>query len=198
MIIIAYFFLICPGEYMVSNQRAPRSASKTLTSVADVASLRWGSQPRRMATGKIENKASGDPLLFPKVGLLWRVLHLRSHGDPSSTPLYRVMTPVGSRKKITSTMISKTLKTAIGFYGPNLGFKAKDVSARSLRTSGAMELLWSGLDINIIKLIGRWCSNEMLRYLHVQEGPLMTSFSRIMLTHGNYSFLPHQEEVLCF
>ena len=104
----------------------------------------------------------------------------------------------GEVGKITPTIISKTLKTTVGFYEPNLGFESKDVSAHSLCTAGAMALICSGEDSDIIKLIGCWRSNKMFRYIHVQAEPLMRNFSRVMLTHGNYSILPHQEEVPCF
>ena len=64
-------------------------------------------------------------------------------------------------------MISKNLKSAVGVCGINLGFEAKDVSARSLRATGAMALLCPGSDSDIIKIIGHWQSDKMLRYLHV-------------------------------
>ena len=88
-------------------------------------------------------------------------------------------------------MISKTLKTPVGFCGPNLRFEVKNVYARSLRAAGAVDILYSGVDSKIINLIGRWRSNKMLRYLHVQVEPLMRKFSQIMLMHGHYPFLPH-------
>ena len=95
-------------------------------------------------------------------------------------------------------MILKTLKTSIYFCRPKLVFEAKDVSALSLCADGDMALLLSGVDINTIKPIGLWTSNEILKYLHVQADPLMRNFSRTMLTHGKHYFLPHQEEVPCF
>ena len=88
-------------------------------------------------------------------------------------------------------MISKNLKTTVGLYGPNLGFEAKYVYTCYLCSTGAMDLLCSGINNGIIKMIGRWRSEEMLRYFHVQAEPLMSNFSRIMLTHGNYYFLLH-------
>ena len=89
--------------------------------------------------------------------------------------------------------ISKTPNTAVGFCGPNLVFESKDVSARSLLTTCAMALLYSGVDRNIIKMIGRWRKDEMLRYLQVQAEPLMRNFYWIMLINGNDSFLLQQE-----
>ena len=88
------------------------------------------------------------------------------------------MTPKGSWKQVTPTMITKLLKGAVSLSGENLGFLPKDVSARSLRAGGALALLCSSIDTDIIRLIGRWRSDEMLRYLHLQAEPLMQRFSK--------------------
>ena len=61
-----------------------------------------------------------------------------------------------------------------------------------------MVLLCPDVDSNIIKLIGCWRRDEMLRYLHVQAESLIRNFYQLMVTHGNYSFLLHQEDVPCF
>ena len=61
-----------------------------------------------------------------------------------------------------------------------------------------MDLLCLGFGINIIKLIGLWISNDIIRYLHIQAEPLMSNFSQIMLMHVNYYFLTHQEEMNFF
>jgi hypothetical protein len=46
-------------------------------------------------------------------------------------------------------------------------------------------------------LVGRWCSDEMLRYLHVQAEPTMRGFSARMLQHGSFVLLPNND-VPCF
>ena len=56
-------------------------------------------------------------------------------------------------------MIYKTLKTDVIFCGPNLAFKAKDVSNHSLCAAGAMAIICSGIESDIIKMIGRCCIN---------------------------------------
>ena len=88
------------------------------------------------------------------------------------------MTLKGSWKNVTPTKITKVLKGVVSLSRENLGFLPKDVSARSLRVSGAMALLCSGIDTDIIRLIDRWRSDEMLRYLHLQTEPLMWGFSK--------------------
>ena len=56
-----------------------------------------------------------------------------------------------------------------------------------------MALLCSGIDHYIISLIGRWRSDEMMRYLHVQAEPIMRNFSKLMISRGNYKLLPHTD-----
>ena len=107
------------------------------------------------------------------------------------------MTPTGRWKNITPTMINKTPKSAVKFCGPNLVFEAKDVSDLLLRSTGSMALLCAGVNSNIIKLIGRWRSDDILCYLYVQVEPIMRDFSKLMITHGNNSFMS-QQEAPCF
>ena len=81
--------------------------------------------------------------------------------------------------------------------GPALGFLPTDISARSLRASGAMALLCAQVDSDVIRLLGRWRSDEMLRYLHIQAEPVMRDFASRMLTHGNFVLTPNQD-VPCY
>ena len=91
-------------------------------------------------------------------------------------------------------MITAHLKATVKFFtGTHMGFMHQDVSARSLRAAGAMALLYSGVDNDIISLIGRWRSDEMLRYLQVQSEPIMRNVSKLIISHVNYNLLPHNE-----
>ena len=65
-------------------------------------------------------------------------------------------------------------------------FSARDISARSTRAGGAMAMLCGGIDSDRIRLIGRWRSDEMYRYLHVQCQPIMAGVATIMLRGGDY------------
>ena len=112
---------------------------------------------------------------------------------PVSTPLSRVMMPNGGWKHITPQIISMILTTAINFFRTDLVFEAKDVSTRFLCGAGTMDPLCTGININIINLIGRCCNNEMLHYLNVQAETIIRSFPSLMLSDGTYSFVPHQE-----
>jgi hypothetical protein len=57
-----------------------------------------------------------------------------------------------------------------------------------------MALLCAHVDTDTIQLLGRWRSDEMLRYLHIQAAPIMTRFSRLMVSSdANYDLIPGQE-----
>ena len=94
-------------------------------------------------------------------------------------------------------MITAHIKATVKlFAGIHVGFTHKDVSARSLQASGAMALLCYGVYNDIISLIGRWRSDKMIRYLHVQAEPIMRNFSELMISHSNYNLLPHNEVLI--
>ena len=95
---------------------------------------------------------------------------------------------------MTPPKITDHLKTTVKlFAGTPLEFTHQDASARSLRAAGAMALLCSGVYHDIISLIGRWRSDKMIRYLHVQAEPIMRNFSKLKISHGNYNLLPHTD-----
>ena len=87
--------------------------------------------------------------------------------------------------------ITRTIQQAVKSIVINLGFLPSDVTARSLRAAGANALLLADVDPNIIRLIGRWKSDEMLRYLHVQAAPLMEQYAKKILHGGVYTLLPN-------
>jgi hypothetical protein len=53
-----------------------------------------------------------------------------------------------------------------------------------------MALLCGRIDHNTIHMLGRWHSDDMVRYLHLQAKPLMRQFTPAMSITGSYSFLP--------
>jgi hypothetical protein len=113
---------------------------------------------------------------------------LRNHNAPPTTPLASVW---NSRRKsfqpIKAVDITTALRTACKVLGPQYGFNDKDISARSLCAAGAMALLCAQVDSDIIQLLGRWRSDEMLRYLTVQAAPVMRDFSSRMLQDGAFT-----------
>ena len=53
-----------------------------------------------------------------------------------------------------------------------------------------MALLCGKIDTDIIKLVGRWRSDSIFRYLHSQALPVIGNLAKTMLTHGKFTLLP--------
>ena len=68
-----------------------------------------------------------------------------------------------------------------------MGFGPNKISARALRAGGAMALLCANVDKHTIQLLGRWKSDKVLRYIHLQAYPQMSTFARLMITHGRFT-----------
>ena len=210
MIIIAFFFLLRPGEYtdsasdttpftlgdvqmFIADRRLDLAADSDATILqARSASLTFTTQKNGVENEVIRLGLSGHNYLCLVRAVGRRVCHLRSHGAPPSTPLARVYTGPGGRTSgIKPSHITNTLRTAVSIIGADLGFLPSEVSARSLRAAGAMALLVADVDTDIIQILGRWRSDEMFRYLHLTAEPIMRDFARKMLA-ADYTLTPHQ------
>ena len=149
--------------------------------------LRPSPSPKLLAIGHAQ---SGDQFLCPVKAIVCRVIYLRPNGAPPNTPLSRVY---NTNSRVTPKLITQTLRDSIQYLGAtNIGFFQKEVSAQSLHATGAQALLLGQVDTNIIQLIGRWKSDAMLRYVHVQAFPLMQDYASIMLKAGTYTLIPNQ------
>jgi hypothetical protein len=211
MVALAFFFLLRPGEYTgTKSETTPfrvqdvqlwigrQRLDITTASDADIASatfcsLTFTSQKNGVRGEVIGLGRSGDSQLCPVRSVTRRVLHLRQHNAPPETPLATYFN--GSKfVAVSPQAITTVLQQAVHVAGPSIGFLASDVSARSLRAGGAMALLCAHVDKDTIRLLGRWRSDEMLRYLHVQAAPIMEKFSRLMVSSdANYALIPGQD-----
>jgi hypothetical protein len=133
---------------------------------------------------------SGHPLWYPMITMIHRVLSLRSNHASPFTPLHQYYENHKWRC-ITTTMLTKTLCRSALQLGAASGISANDISIQSLRSSGAMALLCAAMDPDIICLLGRWHSDEMLRYLHVQALPIVAPLATSMVQCGDFAFLPN-------
>ena len=104
----------------------------------------------------------------------------------SSPPL--ALGPISSLPTSPRTCTAQYMSRSV-LSSPELGFASSDVSARSTRAGGAMALLCAGIDEDRIRLIGRWKSDEMYRYLHVQAQPVMTGVAASIFRSGHYRIL---------
>ena len=112
---------------------------------------------------------SGHPILCPVLRLVSRVVALRQlHASPStSINAYRDPRPGRPFQYVLPIDITRRLRATLAIH-PDPAIDPRDISARSTRAGGAMALLCAGVDRDRIKLVGRWRSEELYRYLHVQ------------------------------
>jgi hypothetical protein len=210
MIIIAFFFLLRPGEYTgTASDTCPfrladvqlwigsLRASAVSMPLADLARATFGtltftSQKNGVRGEVIGLGRSGDPLFCPVLALHRRVSHLRQHNLPPDTPLATYVHR-SRTYHIAPAHITAALRASAALLGPSLGFLPSDINARSLRAAGAMALLCARVDSDIIRLLGRWRSDQMLRYLHVQAEPVMRHFARRMMHDGDFTLLPNSQ-----
>ena len=209
MIILAFFFLLRPGEYTGPSKDAqpfrlcdvtlhvgntkldPSAASDSSLFGATFVTLEFTTQKNGVRGEVIGLGRSGDPLCCPVLAAARRLAHLRQHSAPPTTPLASYSPRPATLAAVSPSDVTNSLRLATSLLGRQYGFTPSDVSARSLRAAGATALLCADVDPNIIQLLGRWRSDEMLRYLHLQAEPLMRNFAPSMLRGGHYRLHPN-------
>jgi hypothetical protein len=121
------------------------------------------------------------------------VVHLREHNATSTTPIATYFES-NLRCPIKPNDITLVLRQDVRLIGLEVVLVEADVSVRSLQAGGAMALLGAQVDDNSIRLLGRWQSDAMLRYLHVQARPVMRNFASQMLQHGMYDLIQNVQQ----
>ena len=93
------------------------------------------------------------------------------------------------RYVLASDLTARIRILAIALH-PDPAYTIRDVTVRSTRAGGAMALLCAGVDSDRIRLVGRWRSDEMYRYLPVQAQPVMNGLAAAMLRGGSFRLTP--------
>lgn len=206
---IGFFFLLRPGEHTHSPPAADShpfrlqdvtfriggttvsaaSGCTHLIPLATFVTLTFTKQKNGTENEVVGHARSGHQRSCPVLALIRRTLHLRSNPCSPSTTLCTVYLSASSLTFITPAILTATLRHAAQFLFPTLGFHPSLVSARALRAGGAMSLLCADVNSDVIKLLGRWRSDEMLRYLHLQAYPKMQHMAARMSKGGTFQNL---------
>jgi hypothetical protein len=189
-LLLAFFFFVQPGEY----SGTPRTAVNDLFRVQDLGvwighrrldpltcptsellavsfvTLTFTSQKNGVRGEALGHGRSGHPTFCPVAALTRRLLHLHAVGITLTTTINSMcMSAEAPWHFVCPADITALLRRAVALLPPAFSdFAAGDISARSTRAGGAMAMLCGGINSNCIRLIGRWGSDEMYRYLQVQ------------------------------
>jgi integrase len=207
LIIIAYYFLMRPGEYCNSTgeesshpfhtdeielwlgQRKLDLASATEHELltATFCMLEFSDQKNANRGEKVGHATSGDFIFCPVRAIARRVIHLRRNGAPPHTPIHCYYEQFRGRQlRVPSSSINLLLRHSATL----LGLDPADITVKAMRATGAMALITARIDSDLIRLLGRWQSDSMLRYLHVQAIPVIQNFARSMHLNGQLQALP--------
>ena len=206
---MGFYFLLRPGEYAnasgdakhpfrlqdVGMQIGARHFTQAYLapihqlSMATLVSLTFTSQKNGVKGEKLSHSTSGNPFSCPVRATLRRVIHLMRHNAPPTTPLHIYYDETGRKRAVSSSMITSILRAAALTIPGHAGVDPNNIAARSLRASGAMALLLGGLDPDKIRIVGRWKSDAMFRYLHAHAEPLVRGNARLMFSGGHYNLI---------
>ena len=217
--IVAFYWLLRPGEYLYSpdadtkrstpfllrdihftiDGKVHPATTAPLNDVNDVnrisfATLTFTDQKNAVKGEQIGHRNTDDPLLCPCKALGRIVFYLRQYNAPADTPLYRHFNPANSRwYNLKPAMMTLGLRFAAKAVQHLTGIDPVLISARSLRPGGATALFCANVDSDAVKLIGRWRSDAMLRYLRVQAHVISHDYANRMLQAGDFTFAPGQD-----
>jgi len=210
MLTLGFYFLLRPGEYALTSN--PESTPFRLQDVhlhigntriphltcplhqlraATFVCLEFTTQKNGVRGELIGLGRSGNPVFCPVQACINRVEHLRPYSALPASPLYTFFH--NGWQGITTSVLTAELRHTVQFMGHTVGLTPDDISVRSLRSSGAMALLCAHVDTDKIRLLGRWRSDEMLRYLHVQAYPVVAQLAPAMLNHGHFTIIQNQQ-----
>ena len=173
MITIAFFYLLCPGEYTASASDTqafdyqsvqlffgPTCLDLVLTMDAQLccttsASLTFDNQKNGVHGEVISLGFSGNPSLCSVKAIMQRAIHLCQNCSSPHTPLSLNYCATSIYwKPVTPSQVFAILKDTVTFLGPALGFLTVDVSACCLHTARANVLLNACIDPEVSTLTG--------------------------------------------
>ena len=118
-----------------------------------------------------------------------RLAHLQHHSAPPNIHITEFFNK-NKWSTIHSAEITSALRAATTIVGPQVGFTPDNVSARSMQAGCTMALLMARVNTYTIRLVGRWCSDSMIRYLHTTAQTFTEGIAARMVQHGDYALIP--------
>lgn len=193
---IGFFFLLRPSEYLCTRTQHHFTLQDVI--------LRIGTQEFRGHTVPLahldrvtsagfefveqKNGISGDIVMLgttsdsyvgPSKCLIRRIRHIRGHTDAPDTPLFLFWDEHNVQRRVTDRVLTQDLRFGAGL----LSLDNTLCTVGALRCTGATALLNSQVPPDLIKLVGRWRSDEVFRYLHLQSSPLTSHLAEAMITN---------------
>ena len=208
MICIAFFFLMRPGEYTKTNDNTPfklqdvklyigqvrldyNNATDAQFTAVTAVSLTFTTQKNGVKGEVITHGRTGHPRTCPVRAVIRRLRYLLRNNLPVTSALCAYLDNTRRLRHVVSRDITTALRAGIALVGrDSLDIAPNEVEARSLRAGGATALLVAGVDTDTIQLLGRWRSDAMIRYLHIQANPVVRRYARDMFSGGHISFRP--------
>jgi hypothetical protein len=208
MLLLGFYFLLCPGEYTFTDNEdaAPfqycdvhllihshhlnhyTCSDEELQCITYIG-LEFTNQKNGVHGELVGLGKSGHPTWCPVHALLNCIKHMRHHHASPTTPLYKYFDRTW--KRIYTILLTRHLHNTVTALGLTYGIQPHEISIGLLRALGAMALLCAQVDTDMIHLLGRWQSDEMLRYLHIQSFPMLAPLVSQMLNHGQYTMTPN-------
>lgn len=210
MIVVAFYFLLRPGEYTGTTRDDHPFLLKDvqlhhfsrllnimqdpipLIQAANFAALTFTKQKNGTMNERLVHGLSGDARCCPVQAIIRLVIHHRTHQSTLSTPLASYYSSTGKLTRITASDVTDQLRHAACMLQHYTGISPTTISARSLRAGGAMALLSANVDHNIMQMLGRWHGDAMMRYLHAQCLPAVKGYAKLMFNNGTYKFSPDE------
>jgi hypothetical protein len=101
----------------------------------------------------------------------------------------------GNQRTIVNSKVNDVpavLRCAMKINYSKTGITAMEISAHSLLAGGTMAMIFERIDLYSIQMMGRWNSDDMMRYLHIQAQPIINNYDARMYNHGTCAFLPDE------
>ena len=205
LILLAFYYLLCPGEYSVGGTDCDSTPFKVQDATVyenarpipfghkrwedvNFSQLYFTTQKNSMKGESMEHGLSGHAYACPTRTTQRLLTRLHQNNARKSTPLCAYKEG-HQGKLVRSTDITTALRTSVAAIGAKFGLKPRDISALSLRASEAMALLLGNVDKNTIKMVGRWRSDEMMRYLHISARQLIHKHAATMYENSDYTLM---------